>query len=288
MTLIEHPDHSEPEVPPKEKKFKGYFKIARHYKWALDQVFRSMGHEQVIVVEDDLEFSPDFFEYFSATLPVLKSDPSLFCVSAWNDNGKEALIDPSRPDLLHRTDFFGGLGWMLTRSLWEGELSEKWPRSYWDDWMRDPAQRRGRACVRPEISRTKTFGKIGVSNGLFYDKHLKYIKLSDEAVDFTKKDLKHLTKDVYDPEMTERLSKIPVVSLEEVRSGSAGAKHPEVRLLYHTKLAFKKYAKVLGIMDDFKSGVPRMAYRGVVSTMYKGLRVHVAPNLNWKGYDPKW
>ncbi len=31
-----------------------------------------------------------------------------------------------------------------------------------------------------------------------------------------------------------------------------------------------------------------MAYRGVVSTMYRGLRVHVAPNLNWKGYDPKW
>ena len=36
----------------------------------------------------------------------------------WNDNGKKGLIDESRPDLLYRTDFFGGLGWMLTRELW--------------------------------------------------------------------------------------------------------------------------------------------------------------------------
>ena len=47
-----------------------------------------------------------------------------------------------------------------------------------DDWMRQPAQRKGRACIRPEVGRTKTFGKIGVSNGLFYEKHLKYIHLN--------------------------------------------------------------------------------------------------------------
>jgi hypothetical protein len=35
--------------------------------------------------------------------------------------------------------------------------------SYWDDWVRQPEQRRNRACIRPEISRTRTFGKIGVS-----------------------------------------------------------------------------------------------------------------------------
>ncbi|KAG0719832.1 Alpha-1,3-mannosyl-glycoprotein 2-beta-N-acetylglucosaminyltransferase [Chionoecetes opilio] len=64
--------------------------------------------------------------------------------------------------LLYRTDFFPGLGWMLTRELWE-ELGPKWPRSYWDDWVRAPEQRSDRACIRPEISRTRTFGKKGVS-----------------------------------------------------------------------------------------------------------------------------
>ena len=27
-------------IPPKEKKFKGYFKIARHYGWALNHTFQ--------------------------------------------------------------------------------------------------------------------------------------------------------------------------------------------------------------------------------------------------------
>lgn len=39
---------------------------------------------------------------------------------------------------------------------------------FWDDWIRQPAQRRERACIRPEISRTKTFGKVGVSKYEFF------------------------------------------------------------------------------------------------------------------------
>jgi len=37
--------------------------------------------------------------------------------------------------------------------------------SFWDDWMRLPEQRRDRACIRPEISRTAISieGKKGVS-----------------------------------------------------------------------------------------------------------------------------
>lgn len=69
-------------------------------------------YQQVIILEvetpiishfqDDLEISPDFFEYFDATSPILWQDPTLFCVSAWNDNGQITHVhDPSRflPDL---------------------------------------------------------------------------------------------------------------------------------------------------------------------------------------------
>ncbi len=51
-------------------------------------------------------------------MPVLRSDPTLWCVSAWNDNGKRGIIDETKPELLYRTDFFGGLGWMMTKELW--------------------------------------------------------------------------------------------------------------------------------------------------------------------------
>ncbi len=78
-------------------------------------MFRVLSYSQAIIVEDDLEFAPDFFSYFQASLPVLRADSSLFCVSAWNDNGKDNVIDVDSPQELYRTDFFGGLGWMLTK-----------------------------------------------------------------------------------------------------------------------------------------------------------------------------
>jgi len=287
VIYIQQPDQTDPVLPAKEKKFKGYFKIARHYGWALNHTFMEMGFDQVIIVEDDLEIAPDFFEYFTATLPLLRSDPSLWCVSAWNDNGKAGLINQTAPELLYRTDFFPGLGWMLTKEVWK-ELMVKWARSYWDDWMRLPEQRRGRACIRPEISRTKTFGKIGVSNGLFYEKHLKYIVLNNKFVPFTVMDLSFLEKEKYDDSFVSHVYSRPVVTVDDVKRGSLGSAQSPVRVTYFSSNDYKRAAKALGIMDDFKSGVPRMAYRGIVSFMRGEVRVYLAPNRNWQGYDPKW
>ncbi|XP_035226850.1 alpha-1,3-mannosyl-glycoprotein 2-beta-N-acetylglucosaminyltransferase-like [Stegodyphus dumicola] len=127
LTLIQHPDQSDIPLSGKEKKFKGYYKIARHYGWALNQTFFHFNYKTVIIVEDDLDIAPDFFEYFMATHPILNSDPTLWCVSAWNDNGKDSLV-AYEPELLYRSDFFPGLGWMLTKSLWR-ELAPKWPKA---------------------------------------------------------------------------------------------------------------------------------------------------------------
>ena len=33
------------------------------------------------------------------------------------------------PELLYRTDFFPGLGWMLEKKIWR-ELENKWPNAY--------------------------------------------------------------------------------------------------------------------------------------------------------------
>ncbi|KAL3885503.1 hypothetical protein ACJMK2_025556 [Sinanodonta woodiana] len=282
---IQQPDLSDLKLPWPQKKFMGYYKIARHYKWALNQVFHTFNYSAVIIVEDDLDISPDFYEYFAATFRILNSDPSLWCVSAWNDNGKKGNVK-EEPELLHRTDFFPGLGWMLTRELWL-ELGPKWPETFWDDWMRHPDQRKGRSCIRPEICRTSTFGKQGVSKGLFYEKHLKFIQLNEKSVPFTKMDLSYLKKDVYDPVFTKKIYELPDVTIDDVVSRSK-FNLPEVRITYQTKDEFTNIARRLGIMEDLKAGVPRAAYRGVVSFMFNGQRVHVAPPVTWKEYDPTW
>ena len=79
----------------------------------------------------------------------------------------------------------------------------------------------------------------------------------------------------------------PVVTVDDVKRGRVTG-HSAVRITYFTSNDFKRAAKQLGIMDDFKSGVPRMAYRGIVSFMKDKIRVYLAPNVNWRGYDPKW
>ena len=60
--------------------------------------------------------------------------------------------------------------------------------------MREPTQRKDRVCIRPELSRTHTFGERGVSQGQFYQQHLKFNVLNHEAVDFSKEDLSYLQK----------------------------------------------------------------------------------------------
>ena len=127
---------------------------------------------------------------------------------------------------------------------------------------------------------------MGVSNGLFYEKHLKYIVLNTKFVPFTVMNLGFLNKERYDDEWVAEVYRTPLVSLEDLKAGRV--KYKAVRLAYHTREAYKRSAKALGIMEDFKSGVPRTAYRGIVSFMHSGVRVFLAPNVNWQGYDPKW
>ena len=66
----------------------GAARIASHYQYSLTQAFDIFSESPaIVIVEDDLLFSPDFMEYFEAIAPVLEIDATLFAVSAWNDNG---------------------------------------------------------------------------------------------------------------------------------------------------------------------------------------------------------
>jgi alpha-1,3-mannosyl-glycoprotein beta-1,2-N-acetylglucosaminyltransferase len=105
----------------------GYFRLCAHYKFALSSVFDSSTIvKRVIILEEDLQISPDFFEFFASTINILDEDPSLLGVSAWNDNGMSKLVRDEKQ--LYRSDFFPGLGWMMNRRVWE-ELAPKWPKA---------------------------------------------------------------------------------------------------------------------------------------------------------------
>lgn len=262
-----------------------YYYIASHYGWALRQMFDVFFYDQVILLEEDLEIAPDFFVYFSATLPVLRGDPTLLCVSAYNDNGKASVVSDS--ERLLRTDMFPGLGWMLTRSLWLELGRERWARGYWDDWLREPQQRKGRACIRPEVSRTKTFGAEGTSVGQFYEEHLRHILLNDKPVDFSALDLSFLVKDGYDAALNVQLEHATGLTLAELQAQSANKDWAGgvFKLSYGPSEAqYSELARYFGLTTDFKAGVPRTAYRGVVELHWKGatvLLVSSSPTYEW-------
>jgi len=281
LTHIIQPDTSEIHVKPQDHRFIGYYKIARHYKWALKTSFsRWPDVDSVLIVEDDLDIAPDFFDYFLATRPLLDKDNSIFCISAWNDIGKKDIIDPSAVDLLYRTDFFPGLGWLLTRNIWN-EIQPKFPQSFWDDWIREPENRKGRACIRPEISRSKTFGRVGVSKGQFFDQHLQYITLNNKPYPFRDYDLSHLLKEKYDEDFLDTVYGTREHSINDV---GKQLNVESIRVTYNSKDELDMLARKFGLLADRKAGVPRTAYKGILSFYKANKRIYLAPRKGFNDY----
>lgn len=271
--------------PQTDMKFPLYFRIAQHYGYALGMMFDTFGYEKVIVVEDDMYVSPDFYDYFNTMDIVLDSDPSVMCISAWNDNGQQQFV--ASHTQTYRSDVFPGLGWMLRRSLWQDELRDKWPLSFWDDWLRQPKQTRGRSCVYPEINRVYTFGSAGASAGQFFNKYLEPIKLNDVKVEWKDIDLTpQMKKSTYDTFWSTLVSNAQTVnsvnelySLSQIQQVAAedDATANVVALYYNTLQELTNLEEQLGLMSDHKDGIPRASYQGVVPFRYNGRRVLLVP-----------
>jgi alpha-1,3-mannosyl-glycoprotein beta-1,2-N-acetylglucosaminyltransferase len=241
-----------------------YRRISRHYKWALHRAFGVYGADRVVVVEEDMEVSSDFFGYFDGLSPLLEADPTLFCVSAWNDNGKQHLALDSKQ--LHRTDFFPGLGWMLTSSLWD-EIAPLWPDIYWDDWLRSTKLTRGRQCIRPEVSRTANFGAEGVSRAFNHEKHVAQVVLNQQAVNFSILDLTYLNALAYERLVFGRMSR--AVLLKYTNYLTSRPQEADV-IVRHPAGSMDQVGKRTGVMTDHREGRFRTSYRGVVIIPWNG------------------
>ncbi|TKR81211.1 hypothetical protein L596_015122 [Steinernema carpocapsae] len=181
---------------------------------------------------------------------------------------------------------------MTTSNVWK-EFRPKWPAGFWDDWMRETEQRKARSCIRPEISRTGMTmqGKKGASKGLFFNTHLKKIQLNTNAVNFTQMDLSYLLKDKYDTNFVEKVENLPKLTLEGIIRKTLETRDAEesYAVSYQSAQDFIKIADKLQIMKDFKAGVPRTAYKGIVTCYISKMRIYIVPDkFTWHGYKPHW
>ncbi|XP_042000612.1 alpha-1,3-mannosyl-glycoprotein 2-beta-N-acetylglucosaminyltransferase-like [Salvia splendens] len=264
LSYMQHLDY-EPVHTERPGEMIAYYKIARHYKWALDQLFYKHKFSRVIILEDDMEIAPDFFDFFEAGAALMDRDKSIMAISSWNDNGQKQFVHD--PYVLYRSDFFPGLGWMLTRSTWD-ELSPKWPKAYWDDWLRLQENHKGRQFIRPEVCRTYNFGEHGSSMGQFFKQYLEPIKLNDVQVDWKSMDLSYLEEDKYVEHFADLVKKATPIQETNAVLKASNIKG-DVRILYQDQQNFEQIASQFGIFEEWKDGVPRAAYKGVVVFRYQ-------------------
>lgn len=235
--------------------------LAQHYKYALDQSFSRSEHSHLIILEDDMLVSPDFLEYFEQTAWLLDEDPTLWCVSSWNDNAFAHF--EWNENSLFRNSFFPGLGWMLTRRLWQNELASRWPLNHWDHWMRSNAN--GRDCICPEVSRNRNIGANGATvDQQVFERRFARLQFAD-GLSSNFGDLSYLLLTNYEQQIKTALSTPGI----QIHDGNIDMKTWQASrlVLPYMPERFRGLARGLDIWD-----MPRTHFRGITRLQASGNR----------------
>lgn len=193
-------------------------RISQHYRRALNFTMNDefKDAEYLIVLEDDLSVSPDFFVYFNWAFELFKIDPTLYCISAWNDHGMNHAVGSE--SMINRIEGMPGLGWAMSRQIINQLLPIWLPKERQTDWdlfLRKPSIRKGRDCIIPDISRTYHFGENGVNVGpdmqrLYFRNHA--VHKTNHITQFPS--IENYEKTTFDLDLIERIKGAVVIDGE--------------------------------------------------------------------------
>ncbi|KAG6410966.1 hypothetical protein SASPL_129039 [Salvia splendens] len=267
LSYMQHLDY-EPVHTERPGEMIAYYKIARHYKWALDQLFYKHKFSRVIILEgvyelmflilsslfvlftlsisqhaDDMEIAPDFFDFFEAGAALMDRDKSIMAISSWNDNGQKQFVhDPCK--LVPYKDSSKLLKNCLRTISSVLEIVSL------------------STCIHEDI-----FSQ-GSSMGQFFKQYLEPIKLNDVQVDWKSMDLSYLEEDKYVEHFADLVKKATPIQETNAVLKASNIKG-DVRILYQDQQNFEQIASQFGIFEEWKDGVPRAAYKGVVVFRYQ-------------------
>ena len=174
-----------------------FLRIQLHYQSVLKELFEQRNHSHVIILEDDLGLSPDLLNFYKQTSQLLEADPTLVCVSAFNDHAQGENMNPV---LLKRTSSFPNLGLMFHRYgydvLWYNQpLADT--TNGWDHWLRIRAASLHMECIYPVTPRIRHLVSINSSTtSKAFSMRLASYPIVTETVDLG--DLSYLLKSNYD------------------------------------------------------------------------------------------
>ncbi|VDM42774.1 unnamed protein product [Toxocara canis] len=262
----------------KDGGFYEYNRVSNQYKYSLTYSFDIFDYDYALFIEENSLISNDFFEYFLAGEHLSSQDSSLFCISAWNDNGIPALIMHNN-SLLWRTDFFSGVGWMISSSTWS-DLIDEWPEVFWDEWVRATMHRQKKACIRPEVSR------IAITDDSFSSRDIlamepydlfKYITLNAEPYDFTSANLNYLLRERYDDELDRRISEAIMIEENDITKGVVNRYKSSLKIYYSTESQFERLSAAFKYVP-----YSQIITKGIVNRYKSSLKIHYSTEIQFE------
>ncbi|XP_068214759.1 protein O-linked-mannose beta-1,2-N-acetylglucosaminyltransferase 1-like [Palaemon carinicauda] len=145
----------------------GNAKLFRYYKGVFQLIMQKYSTAQnVIIIDEDVEVSPDFFSFMSQTVGLLQKDPSLYCI---NGLGRPRGVSYNIKNVLRGE---AQVSWGYAISIdFVKEACDVWQTapedagSPYDYWLYLNVAK-GRECVFPEVGRTRHYG-TGVNTDAF-------------------------------------------------------------------------------------------------------------------------
>ncbi|KAK1324901.1 Alpha-1,3-mannosyl-glycoprotein 2-beta-N-acetylglucosaminyltransferase [Acorus calamus] len=111
----------------------------------------------------------------------------------------------------------------------------------------------------------------GSSMGQFFNQYLRPIKMNDVRVDWNSMDLSYLKADKFPKHFAKMVSDAkPVYGFDAVRKSYNI--DGDVRIQYNDQADFERISRQFGIFEEWKDGILRTAYKGVVLFRYQGSR----------------
>ncbi|CAL4125005.1 unnamed protein product, partial [Meganyctiphanes norvegica] len=170
----------------------------------------------IIVTEEDVLVSPDFFVFLNRSVPLLRTDPSLYCATAYNDltyphNSYDAQV-------AYRTKSFPNYGWMVGRSFAYKmiakikEILPQNPQQSWDiiTYFRTS---KGMECIVPEVSRSKHMAVGGTHLNQLAIRMWYINKNYNQDPNFTITNMDMLSKSTYEVHIQSLLSKAQYIDI---------------------------------------------------------------------------
>ncbi|KAL7641511.1 UNVERIFIED_CONTAM: hypothetical protein RMT77_007382 [Armadillidium vulgare] len=185
----------------KESNFYSFYFYKQVYSFSIEK-FKNSNY--FIFLEEDVEVSKDFFWFMKQAIPLLKKDPTIYCITGHSLTGFEAVAHDE--SVLLRADVQVGYGYALERSQIK-ELLNQWPivgsprKTLYDFWIRKITGKK--ECVYPEISRSLHFG-IGLFANYFLLEEV-FIKPLAKNIIYHFQNLDKMELSLYNSNLKERL-----------------------------------------------------------------------------------